>query len=176
MKLKEHLVARKVVKDEINRMIEDFQSKDPTLRDKEWSSDGKNYSFKQDVFNKTGIELTDKYIKHNIISEISVNNFIDVIYPYDCVNKETDEINIDNCIRAIKGGHLYWVFILKDVVISTYRNKRIVDFNIGDIYLKLEPLSGEFYIVKSLHEPMEFTYRDERVITLYDKYMNGEIK
>ena len=41
MKLKEHLVARKVVKDEINRMIEDFQSKDPTLRDKEWSSDGK---------------------------------------------------------------------------------------------------------------------------------------
>ena len=52
MKLKEHLVARKVVKDEINRMIEDFQSKDPTLRDKEWSSDGKNYSFKQDVFNK----------------------------------------------------------------------------------------------------------------------------
>ena len=35
MKLKEHLVARKVVKDEINRMIEDFQSKDPTLRDKE---------------------------------------------------------------------------------------------------------------------------------------------
>ena len=62
MKLKEHLVARKVVKDEINRMIEDFQSKDPTLRDKEWSSDGKNYSFKQDVFNKTGIELTNKYI------------------------------------------------------------------------------------------------------------------
>lgn len=71
MKLKEHLVARKVVKDEINRMIEDFQSKDPTLRDKEWSSNGKNYSFKQDVFNKTGIELTDKYIKHNIISEIA---------------------------------------------------------------------------------------------------------
>ena len=64
MKLKEHLVARKVVKDEINRMIEDFQSKDPTLRDKEWNSNGKNYSFKQDVFNKTGIELTDKYIKH----------------------------------------------------------------------------------------------------------------
>ena len=110
MKLKEHLVARKVVKDEINRMIEDFQSKDPTLRDKEWSSDGKNYSFKQDV------------------------------------------------------------------VISTYRDNRIVDFNIGDIYLKLEPLNGEFYIVKSLHEPMEFMYRDERVITLYDKYMNGEIK
>ena len=51
-----------------------------------------------------------------------------------------------------------------------------MDFNIGNIYLKLEPLSGEFYIVKSLHEPMEFTYRDERVITLYDKYMNGEIK
>ena len=31
MKLKEHLVARKVVKDEINRMIEDFQSKDSTF-------------------------------------------------------------------------------------------------------------------------------------------------
>lgn len=176
MKLDEHLVARKVVKDEINRMIEDFQSKDPILKDEEWEVGGKNVSFKQDILNKTGIKLTEKYIKYNIVSKISVNNFIDVIYPYDCINKETDEIDINRCIRAIKGGHLYWVFILENVIISTYRDKRIVDFNIGDIYLKLEPLSGEFYIVKSLHEPFEFTYKDERVITLYDDYMNGKIK
>ena len=63
MKLDEHLVARKVVKDEINRMIEDFQSKDPILRDEEWEVGGKNVSFKQDILNKTGIKLTEKIYK-----------------------------------------------------------------------------------------------------------------
>lgn len=32
MELKEHLVARKVVKDEINRMIEDFSKQRPNIK------------------------------------------------------------------------------------------------------------------------------------------------
>ena len=127
MKLKEHLVARKVVKDEINRMIEDFQSKDPTLRDKEWNSNGKNYSFKQDVFNKTGIELTDKYIKHHIISEISVDNFIDVIYPYDCVNKETDEIEHRSIICANENQSVIERVFLPNHQIKDYKIPSLFD-------------------------------------------------
>ena len=172
MELNEHKVARTVVKDEVLSMIEDFIRQNPKLQDCEWEEGGKNYTFKNEFFNKTGRELTEKVIKHNIISEIRFKNFIDVIYPMWC---ETE----DDCIKAIKQGHLYWVFYIENF--ETY-DSHANDVNIGDLYIKLEPISGEFYIVKSLHTPDyldsagEFTERDLTFVNLYDDYMNGKIK
>ena len=171
MELNEHKVARNVAKEEILSMIEDFIKQDPKLQDCEWEEGGKNYTFKNEFFNKTGRELTEKVIKHNIISEIRFKNFIDVIYPQWCETKE-------DCIKAIKEGHLYWVFYIENF--ETY-DSHANDVNIGDLYIKLEPISGEFYIVKSLHTPDyltsdgEFTERDLQFVQLYDEYMNGKI-
>ena len=72
------------VKNEVLKMIDDFRSGNPKLQECEWEEGGKNYTFKNEFFNKTGRELTEKVIKHNIISEIRFNNFIDVIYPQWC--------------------------------------------------------------------------------------------
>jgi len=85
----------------------------------------------------------------------------------------------DDCIKAIKQGHLYWVFYIENF--ETY-DSHANDVNIGDLYIKLEPISGEFYIIKSLHTPDyldsdgEFTERDLTFVNLYDDYMNGKIK
>ena len=172
MELNEHKVARNVAKNEVLKMIDDFRSGNPKLQDCEWEEGGKNYTFKNEFFNKTGRELTEKVIKHNIISEIRFNNFIDVIYPQWCETRE-------DCIKAIKDKHLYWVFHLENF--ETY-DCHANDVNIGDLYIKLEPISGEFYIVKSLHTPDylstdgEFTERDLQFIHIYDEYMNGKIK
>lgn len=172
MILNEHKVARIVVKEEVLKMIEDFRNGNPILKDCDWEKDGKNYTFKNEFFNKTGRELTEKVIKHTIISEIRFNNFIDVIYPQWCETK-------DDCIEAIKKGHLYWVFHLENI--ETY-DCHANDINIGDLYVKLEPISGEFYIVKSLHTPDvldcdgKFTERDMEFVQIYDEFINGKIK
>ena len=170
MNLTEHKVARIVVKEEVLKMIEDFRNGNPILKDCDWEEGGKNYTFKNEFFNKTGRELTEKVIKHTIISEIRFNNFIDVIYPQWCETKE-------DCIEAIKKGHLYWVFHIENLeTYDTHAN----DINIGDLYVKLEPLSGEFYIVKSLHTPDildcdgKFTDRDMRFVQIYDEFVSGK--
>ena len=172
MNLTEHKVARIVVKEEVLKMIEDFRNGNPILKDCDWEEGGKNYTFKNEFFNKTGRELTEKVIKHTIISEIRFNNFIDVIYPQWCETKE-------DCIESIKKGHLYWVFHIENL--ETY-DKHANDINIGDLYVKLEPLSGEFYIVKSLHTPDildcdgKFTDRDMKFVQIYDEFVSGKIK
>ena len=172
MELTEHKVARLVVKSEVLSMIEDFIRQNPKLQECEWEEGGKNYTFKNEFLNKTGRELTEKVIKHNIICEIRFTNFKDVIYPQWCKTKE-------DCIRAIKDGHLYWVFCIENF--ETY-DCHGNDVNIGNLYIKLEPISGEFYIVKSLHTPDflncdgDFTNRDMQFVQLYDDYVNGKIK
>ena len=40
---------------------------------------------------------------------------------------------------------------------------------LGNFYIEMIYIKGGIYLAT-------FMYRDERVITLYDKYMNGEIK
>ena len=171
MSLTEHKVARIVVKEEVLKMIDDFRNGNPILKDCDWEKGGKNYTFKNEFFNKTGRELTDKVIKHSIITELIFKNFIDVIYPQWCKTK-------DDCIQAIKDGHLYWVFHVENF--ETY-DCHANDVNIGDLYIKLEPISGEFYIVKSLHIPDildcdgDFTERDMQFVQIYDEYVNEKI-
>lgn len=179
MELKEHLVARELAENEVRRMINDFRRGRPILRDCEWSEDGKNKYFAQIFEDKTNRILTDKIIKSEITSELTFDMFIDVIYPKYCDDEKDLVKKREQCIRAIELGHLLWVFHFKDYITYDTRGN---DIEMGDLYIKLEPISGEVFIVKSLHTPKElncdgeFTERDLSMIKLYDEYMNGKIK
>ena len=179
MKLKEHLVARELAEIEIRNMIKDFRKGRPILRDCEWMDGGKNKNFAQIFEDKTNRTLTDKIIKSEIISELSFDMFVDVIYPKYCDDEKDLIKKKELCIRTIELGNLLWVFHFKNYI--TY-DSRGNDIKMGDLYIKLEPISGEVFIVKSLHTPKEldcdgeFTERDLSMVKLYDEYMNGKIK
>lgn len=180
MIIDEHLVARtKPLIDEINNMLNDFKKGNPLFNDCEWEEGGKNATFAKTFQDKTNRILTDKIIKNEIISDLTYKMFIDVIYPYKC-DEEKDPIKKRQlCLDAIKGGHLFWVFNMKSY--ETY-DSHGNDINMGELYIKLEPISGEFYIVKSLHTPDylscdgDFTKKDESMIHLYDEYISGKIR
>lgn len=63
MELSEHKVARNVAKNEVLKMIDDFRSGNPKLQECEWEEGGKNYTFKNEFFNKTGRELMVNCLK-----------------------------------------------------------------------------------------------------------------
>ena len=179
MKIEEHLVARNLVEKEIRDMINDFRNGNSELLSSNWEEDGKNKDFADSFYERTGYELTKEIIKSEIISEITFDMFVDVIYPKPC-DKEKDEIKKKQlCLDAIKNGKLYWVFNFKNF---TTRSKNDMEVNFGNLYLKLNPIDETMYIVKSLHYPRDldsdgkFTERDLSMVYLYDDYVNGKIE
>ena len=181
MNLNEHLVARdmKKLEGEVRRMIKDFQKGNPYLLPDNWKIGGKNSEFAIEFKTKTGSELDEDIIKDEIVSELTFNMFRDIIYPKSCDDEKDPIIKRNKCLDAIINGHLYWVFEFEDY--ETYNvNSSKVSF--GNLYVKLEPTSGNIYFVKSLHKPNlldcdgEFTERDLSMVNLYDDYMNGKIK
>lgn len=175
MNLKEYKTVRKLDPDEINRAIKDFKLATPILNDGikgEWNiDDSKNYknvSFKEMYELVTGRKLTSKEVRVYIINELKFEDFKDLIYPQWCKTEE-------DCIRAIETKQLYWVFHVKNF--STY-DLRGNDVNIGDLYVKLNTIDGNFYVVKSLHDLGYDKYgnllndEDIRFIHVYDEYMN----
>lgn len=108
MKLKEHLVARELAEIEIRNMIKDFRKGRPILRDCEWMNGGKNKNFAQIFEDKTNRTLTDKIIKSEIISELSFDMFVDVIYPKYC----DDEKDLIKKKRIVYSSNRTWKFIM----------------------------------------------------------------
>ena len=177
----EHLVARdmKQLEGEVRRMINDFRKANPHLLADNWKLGGKNSEFAIEFKNKTNRDLDEEIIKDEIVSELTFGMFIDVIYPKSCDDEKDPIAKRNKCLDAIINGHLYWVFEFENY--ETYDlNSRKVSF--GNLYVKLEPTSGNIYFVKSLHKPNhlscdgEFTDRDLSMVNLYDDYMSGKIK
>lgn len=180
MKLLEHNVVRELRENEINKAIEDFKNTTPFLNTDvggEWNpkddENEKNLTFKDYYESIIGNELTPKEIKNKIIDFLDYDMFIDLIYPMWCKDKKT-------CVEAIEQAELYWLFYVENF--QTY-DKFGNDVNLGSLYIKLNTISGEIFVVKSLHRlgyhKSSNKVKNERnlkFIKYYDEYMNGKIK